>query len=89
MCFDAFTEEDKIYKLPCDHLFHADCIMPWLENHNTCPTCRKELPTDDLDHENRRRSNPNDPIAQFLNGAYRQPPSNGPGSGGNISQGGG
>jgi hypothetical protein len=23
--------------------FHGPCIMPWLEEHNTCPTCRLEL----------------------------------------------
>jgi len=59
VCFDAFTEEDKVFRLPCKHLFHEGCIMPWLEKHNTCPSCRAELPTDDLEYENRRFTQPN------------------------------
>jgi hypothetical protein len=52
-------------------MFHEGCILPWLEKHNTCPSCRKELPTDDLEHENRRRENPNDPITNFIFNIHR------------------
>ena len=42
--FLVFKQGDKISKLPCNHIFHEESILNWLENEQaTCPVCRYEL----------------------------------------------
>ena len=56
ICLGEFSSSDLIKELPkCWHYFHADCILPWLANTNTCPVCRHEYPTDDVEYEEKRR----------------------------------
>ena len=51
VCKEEFKLTEKVIKLPCNHVFHPNCINTWLSQHNSCPTCRYELPTDDPDYE--------------------------------------
>jgi len=39
---DAENTNDVV-ELPCLHVYHRDCITPWLKQHGTCCLCRQEL----------------------------------------------
>ncbi|XP_071695979.1 uncharacterized protein [Rutidosis leptorrhynchoides] len=51
VCKDEIKMDEKVTQLPCRHHYHGECIVPWLGIRNTCPVCRFELPTDDVDYE--------------------------------------
>lgn len=31
ICLSLLDEEDEVKKMPCSHIFHSKCILPWLE----------------------------------------------------------
>ncbi len=30
-------------KLPCNHIFHTNCLRSWFQRQHTCPTCRLDV----------------------------------------------
>ncbi|XP_021935057.1 E3 ubiquitin-protein ligase RNF126 isoform X3 [Zootermopsis nevadensis] len=52
VCWEDFRLDEPVRKLPCEHVYHENCIIPWLELHGTCPICRKSLGDEGLeDHQ--------------------------------------
>ena len=43
ICLEDFKENEKLYKLTCNHYYHKGCIDSWLSNNHTCPLCRLNL----------------------------------------------
>jgi len=44
VCFLALDDgQQQSVELPCNHVFHLDCVARWLHSHTTCPNCRREL----------------------------------------------
>lgn len=33
----------KISKGECGHMFHRECIVPWLKTQNKCPICSEKI----------------------------------------------
>lgn len=55
VCLLEFEAEETVIEMPCHHLFHSNCILPWLSKTNSCPLCRHELPTDDDSYEEHKK----------------------------------
>jgi len=43
VCKDEFEVSQETIELPCEHVFHNECILPWIKQSGTCPVCRYEL----------------------------------------------
>ncbi|EFJ42778.1 hypothetical protein VOLCADRAFT_38235, partial [Volvox carteri f. nagariensis] len=52
VCTEMLQVGDEVQLLPCKHSYHATLgLTPWLEQNNSCPICRQELPADDPHYE--------------------------------------
>ena len=43
MCLCNYDSDDVLIRLPCEHLFHEDCVARWLSQDSSCPQCRFNL----------------------------------------------
>ncbi|GMP67606.1 hypothetical protein CsSME_00027536 [Camellia sinensis var. sinensis] len=40
ICLDDFEPKQWVTLTPCNHMFHEECIVPWVKSHGQCPVCR-------------------------------------------------
>jgi hypothetical protein len=54
---EASNRTTKIVSLPCAHVFHAECLIPWFSRprQTTCPTCRFNIDPENLTYVSWRR----------------------------------
>ncbi|XP_008792322.2 E3 ubiquitin-protein ligase RNF181-like [Phoenix dactylifera] len=43
ICLDAFVPNEHVMMTPCNHMFHPECLVPWVKGHGNCPVCRHAL----------------------------------------------
>ncbi|KAK4774995.1 hypothetical protein SAY86_009930 [Trapa natans] len=43
ICQEEYVDDDKVGRLQCKHMYHADCISQWLRLKNWCPICKSSV----------------------------------------------
>lgn len=43
ICITEFEDGEEVKNLPCNHLFHGNCIDTWLVQNSHCPICKADL----------------------------------------------
>lgn len=43
ICLGEYEDGEKLVKLPCNHIYHEDCVGSWTTNHTRCPLCNLDL----------------------------------------------
>ncbi|XP_048428989.1 E3 ubiquitin protein ligase RIE1-like isoform X2 [Pyrus x bretschneideri] len=43
ICLSPYEDGAELHTLPCNHHFHATCIVKWLKMNATCPLCKYNI----------------------------------------------
>lgn len=43
ICLEDFAIKEEVMVTPCQHMFHEECIVPWVKSKAQCPVCRSHL----------------------------------------------
>jgi len=53
ICLEDYEQGEKLRMLPCHHMFHTECIVPWLtERFPNCPLCKAQVIAGQLNNGN-------------------------------------
>jgi hypothetical protein len=43
LCLDEFSEGEELLQLKCSHVFHEQCLGPWVLKSKECPLCKQHF----------------------------------------------
>ena len=46
ICLVKYQKPDILKEFPCNHIYHKNCILKWLEKSNICPLCKYDITSD-------------------------------------------
>ena len=50
ICLNCFNKGEKVYYIPCQHIFHINCLKIWVLQRKICPNCKTPI-ANELDEE--------------------------------------
>jgi len=43
ICLDVYDDTTLLQQLPCQHIFHKECVDMWLQRSRLCPMCKRSI----------------------------------------------
>ena len=43
ICIENFTKDSTVCIIPCNHLFHKECLSEWGKWQQNCPFCKRSI----------------------------------------------
>ncbi|CAD8179456.1 unnamed protein product [Paramecium octaurelia] len=79
ICDMNLLKNEMVMKLSCSHIFHSECLKPWIRIKNSCPNCRQQvLRQGNQENHNQQpvQEHPQDQQYQVQHVQVEVPPSN-------------
>jgi len=67
ICLEDYEKGEKLRMLPCHHMFHTECIVPWLtERFPNCPLCKAQIVLEDAEEVSTTMENREEDVANNI-----------------------